>query len=177
MAQFVSVLLAFTFISTYVLAAPTPLEGLLPNGNFEEPPKATVIKKTVFLGKNALPKWEISGLVEYIHGGPQPGGMYFPVAHGVHAVRLENKATISQTIAVKAGSLYAMTFGASRTCAQEEVLRVSVPPQTRDLPLQTLYSSDGGGVYAYGFRANSTSVMLTFHNPWGARGSSMWTAH
>ncbi|KAL8226932.1 hypothetical protein R6Q57_016764 [Mikania cordata] len=71
--------------------------------------------------KNALPKWEITGLVEYIHGGPQPGGVYFPVAHGVHAVRLGNEATISQTITVKAGSLYAVTFGASRTCAQEEV--------------------------------------------------------
>ncbi|XP_024984538.1 uncharacterized protein LOC112520390 [Cynara cardunculus var. scolymus] len=123
------------------------------------------MKDTVLLGKNALPKWEITGLVEYIHGGPQPGGMYFPVAHGVHAVRLGNEATISQTIAVKAGSLYAVTFGASRTCAQQEVLRVSVPPQSGDLPLQTLYCSDGGDVYAYGFIANSNSVKLTFHNP------------
>lgn len=161
-------LLVLIFVSTSVLAArppATPMEGLLPNGNFEEPPKATDIKKTVLLGKTALPKWEISGLVEYIHGGPQPGGMYFPVAHGVHAVRLGNEATISQNIAVKAGSLYAVTFGASRTCAQEEVLRVSVPPQSGDLPLQTLYSSDGGDVYAYGFKANSSSVRLTFHNP------------
>lgn len=168
MANFVSILLAFTLVSTCVLAAvppPTPLEGLLPNGNFEEPPKASDIKKTVLLGKNALPKWEITGLVEYIHGGPQPGGMYFPVAHGVHAVRLGNEATVSQTIAVKAGSLYAVTFGASRTCAQEEVLRVSVPPQSGDLPLQTLYSSNGGDVYAYGFKANSSSVRLIFHNP------------
>ncbi|XP_076941039.1 protein TEEBE-like [Bidens hawaiensis] len=171
MASFPHFLLAFSLISSCVLAAPThtptstPLEGLLPNGNFEEPPKPTALKKTVLVGKNALPKWEISGLVEYINGGPQPGGMYFLVAHGVHAVRLGNEATISQTIAVKAGSLYAVTFGASRTCAQEEVLRVSVPPQSGDLPLQTLYSSDGGDVYAYGFRANSTSVRLTFHNP------------
>ncbi|GJY88958.1 galactose-binding domain-like protein [Tanacetum coccineum] len=171
MTKFLTIFLAFTLLSYAALAAktskptPTPLEGLLPNGNFEEAPKATDIKKTVLIGKNALPKWEISGLVEYIHGGPQPGGMYFPVAHGVHAVRLGNEATISQTLAVKAGSLYAITFGASRTCAQQEVLRVSVPPQSGDLPLQTLYSSDGGDVYAYGFKANSTSVKLTFHNP------------
>lgn len=139
--------------------------GLLPNGNFEEEPKPTDLKKTVLQGKYALPKWEITGLVEYIHGGPQPGGMYFPVAHGVHAVRLGNEATVSQTIPVKKGSLYALTFGASRTCAQDEVLRISVPPQTGDLPLQTLYSSNGGDTYAWGFRATSNLAKITFHNP------------
>ncbi|KAL6123578.1 hypothetical protein ACLB2K_076099 [Fragaria x ananassa] len=87
--------------------------GLLANGNFEEPPKPSSLKKTVLIGKNALPKWEINGFVEYISGGPQPGGMYFAVAHGVHAVRLGNEASISQTIKVKPGSLYALTFGAS----------------------------------------------------------------
>lgn len=103
--------------------------------------------------------------MEYISGGPQPGGMYFPVAHGVHAVRLGNDASISQTIPVKKGSLYALTFGASRTCAQDEVLRVSVPPQTGDLPLQTLYSSNGGDTYAWGFYATSNVVKVIFHNP------------
>ncbi|MFS7905608.1 putative Galactose-binding-like domain superfamily [Helianthus anomalus] len=139
--------------------------GLLPNGNFEQQPKPTDIKQTILLRKNSLPEWEISGQVEYIHGGPQAGGMYFPVANGIHAVKLGNEATISQTIPVKAGSLYTVTFGASRTCAQQQVLRVSVPPQTGDLPLQTLYCSDGADVYAYGFKANSTSVKLTFKNP------------
>lgn len=135
------------------------------NGNFEEPPKPSNLKKTVLIGKDALPKWEINGLVEYISGGPQPGGMYFSVAHGVHAVRLGNEASISQTLKVKPGSLYALTFGASRTCAQEEVLRVSVPPQAGDLPLQTLYSSNGGDTYAWGFKATSNTVKVTFHNP------------
>ena len=115
-------------------------------------------------GKYSLPKWEINGSVEYIAGGPQPGGMFFAVAHGVHAVRLGNEASISQTIPVKPGSLYALTFGASRTCAQDEVLRVSVPPQTGDLPLQTLYDSFGGDVYAWGFRATSNEAKVTFHN-------------
>ncbi|KAL8208781.1 hypothetical protein R6Q57_008193 [Mikania cordata] len=92
--------------------------------------------------------------------------MYFPLAHGVHTVKLGNEATISKTIFVKAGSLYAMMFGASSMCAREKVVRVSVPPQSGDLPLQTLYSSDGDDdVYTYGFRANSTAVRLTFHNP------------
>ena len=139
--------------------------GSLPNGNFEEQPTKTELDKTVLKGKYSLPKWEINGLVEYISGGPQPGGMYFAVAHGVHAVRLGNEASISQTIQVKKGSLYALTFGASRTCAQEEVLRVSVGPQVGDLPLQTLYSSNGGDTYAYGFRAIADVAKLTFHNP------------
>lgn len=139
--------------------------GLIPNGNFEEQPKPTNIKKTVLIGRHALPRWEIKGLVEYISGGPQPGGMYFAVAHGVHAIRLGNEAMISQTITVKNGSFYALTFSASRTCAQDEVLRVSVPPRTGDLPLQTLYSSNGGDTYAWGFKANSNAVTVIFHNP------------
>ncbi|CAL1371680.1 unnamed protein product [Linum trigynum] len=141
------------------------LDRLLNNGNFEQSPKPGGLKKTVLQGNKALPGWETNGLVEYISGGPQPGGMYFAVAHGVHAVRLGNEASISQTIAVKPGSLYALTFGASRTCAQNEVLRVSVPPQTGDLPLQTLYSSNGGDTYAWGFRAKGRVVKVTFHNP------------
>ncbi|KAK4414481.1 hypothetical protein Salat_2861100 [Sesamum alatum] len=157
----ISFLLSLYFL--YTVSA--SFEGLLPNGNFEEKPKSTGIKKTVLEGKYALPKWEINGRVEYISGGPQPGGMYFPVAQGVHAVRLGNEASISQTIPVKNGSLYALTFSASRTCAQEEVLRVSAPPQTGDLPLQTLYCSNGGDTYAWGFRAKSNSVKVTFHNP------------
>ncbi|KAK9283823.1 hypothetical protein L1049_012161 [Liquidambar formosana] len=166
MAMAHSYLLAFSLLLfTGSAFAATYMEGLLPNGNFEEPPKRTDLKKTVLQGKHSLPKWEINGLVEYISGGPQPGGMYFAVAHGIHAVRLGNDASISQTIPVKPGSLYALTFGASRTCAQDEVLRVSVPPQSGDLPLQTLYSSNGGDTYAWGFRATSNVAKVTFHNP------------
>ncbi|KNA16488.1 hypothetical protein SOVF_088850 [Spinacia oleracea] len=137
--------------------------GLIPNGNFEEPPKQ--VKNTKIIGKFSLPKWEINGLVEYIHGGPQPGGMYFAVAHGVHAVRLGNEASITQSVPVKPGSFYALTFGAFRTCAQEEVLRVSVPPFKGDLPIQTLYSTDGGDTHAFGFKAISKVAKITFHNP------------
>ncbi|KAF8083054.1 hypothetical protein N665_0794s0015 [Sinapis alba] len=140
-------------------------EGYLRNGNFEESPKKTDIKKTVLIGKTALPEWETTGFVEYIAGGPQPEGMFFHVAHGVHAVRLGNEATISQKLKVNPGSLYSLTFGASRTCAQEEVLRVSVPPQTGDLPLQTLYNSFGGDVYAWAFVPKTSEVTVTFHNP------------
>lgn len=117
------------------------------------------------MGRYALPNWEIHGLVEYISGGPQPGGMFFAVAHGIHAVRLGNEASISQSIPVKQGSLYSLTFGSSRTCAQEEVLRISVLPLSGDLSLQTLYSSDGGDTYAWGFKATSSVAKVTFHNP------------
>ncbi|GAV59467.1 DUF642 domain-containing protein [Cephalotus follicularis] len=165
MAVLPSLLIAFFLLVTGSALDATYLEGFLGNGNFEEQPKPSDLRKTVLKGKYALPKWELSGRVEYISGGPQPGGMYFAVAHGIHAVRLGNEASISQTMTVKPGSLYALTFGASRTCAQDEVLRVSVPPQSGDLPLQTLYDSFGGDVYAYGFRAKSNSVKVTFHNP------------
>ena len=119
----------------------------------------------MIIGKHALPGWTIKGLVEYVSGGPQPGGMFFAVAHGVHAVRLGNEASISQIITVKPKSLYSVTFSASRTCAQNEVLRVSIPPLSSDLPLQTLYSSDGGDTYAVGFIATSAVAEITFHNP------------
>ncbi|KAK5812769.1 DNA-directed RNA polymerase subunit beta'' [Gossypium arboreum] len=145
--------------------ASKPFEGYLENGNFEEQPNPTAIKKTVLIGAHALPKWTITGLVEYISGGPQPGGMFYPVAHGVHAVKLGNEATISQTIPVKPGVLYALTFGASRTCAQDEVLRVSVGTQSGDLPLQTLYSSMGDDVYAWGFIPKTKYATVKFHNP------------
>ncbi|KAK1259800.1 hypothetical protein QJS04_geneDACA010241 [Acorus gramineus] len=138
--------------------------GFFQNGNFEEPPKPSQLNKTVILGNHSLPGWETHGLVEYISAGPQPGGMFFAVAHGVHAVRLGNEASVSQSVRVKAGSLYSLTFGASRTCAQDEVIRVSVPPLSGDLPLQTLYSSSGGDTYAWGFRAASGVAQVTFHN-------------
>ncbi|XP_010241207.1 PREDICTED: uncharacterized protein LOC104585883 [Nelumbo nucifera] len=163
MAVLLPLLLASLLLTGPAFAA-TYLEGLLPNGNFEEPPNPSTLHKTVIQGKYSLPKWEINGLVEYISGGPQPGGMYFPVVHGVHAVRLGNEASISQTIPVKPGSLYSLTFGSSRTCAQDEVLRVSVPPLSGDLPLQTLYSSNGGDTYAWAFRPTSNFAKVIFHN-------------
>ncbi|XP_048235947.1 uncharacterized protein LOC107262674 [Ricinus communis] len=144
---------------------PKPLDGLVPNGNFEEGPAKANLKKTVIIGKYSLPKWEINGLVEYVSGGPQPGGFYLAIPRGVHAVRLGNEATISQNLSLKPGSFYTLTFGATRTCAQDEVLRVSVPGQSSDLPLQTLYSSNGGDTYALAFKAASKVVKLTFHNP------------
>ncbi|KAL7134164.1 hypothetical protein ABFS83_11G008500 [Erythranthe nasuta] len=161
--------LLLTFIISTSLASavvPPILDGLLENGNFEEGPKKSHLNKTVIIGKHSLPKWEISGIVEYISGGPQPGGFYFPVPRGVHAVRLGNEASVSQYVKnLKRGSIYSLTFGATRTCAQDEAIRVSVHGMSSDLPIQTLYSSDGGDTYAWSFRAASSVVKVTFHNP------------
>ncbi|KVH94755.1 Protein of unknown function DUF642 [Cynara cardunculus var. scolymus] len=130
-------------------------KGYLANGNFEKAPEPSNLQKTVIVGKYSLPKWEISGIVEYVSGGPQPGGFYFAIPRGAHAARLGNEASISQVVNVKAGSIYSLTFSATRTCAQDEVLRVLASGKSEDLPIQTLYSSDGGDTYAFAFMATS----------------------
>ncbi|XP_059669836.1 protein DUF642 L-GALACTONO-1,4-LACTONE-RESPONSIVE GENE 2-like [Cornus florida] len=166
MALVLSLYFIFSLYNSFVSAANPPiLDGFLPNGNFEEKPKASNLKKTVIIGRYSLPKWEINGVVEYVSGGPQPGGFFLAVPRGVHAVRLGNEASISQNVMVKLGSIYSLTFGATRTCAQDEVLRVSVPGHSSDLPIQTLFSSDGGDTYGWAFKATSKVVKVTFHNP------------
>lgn len=139
--------------------------GLLSNGNFEHTPLKSNMKGRTIIGKNSLPHWQISGHVELVSGGPQPGGFYFPVPRGVHAVRLGSLASISQDVRVKRGLVYSLTFGATRSCAQDENIKVSVPGQANELPLQTVFSSDGGDTYAWAFKAMSDVVKVTFHNP------------
>ncbi|KAL4558070.1 hypothetical protein LXL04_036266 [Taraxacum kok-saghyz] len=166
-------LTSLIFISILSLSSPycqaasrSPfLDGLLANGNFEKGPKPSDLQKTVIIGKHSLPEWEISGVVEYVSGGPQPGGFYFPIPRGAHAARLGNEASISQVVDVNVGSTYSLTFSATRTCAQDEVLRVSASGQSSDLPIQTLYSSDGGDTYAFAFKATSGRVKIEFRNP------------
>ncbi|XWS66353.1 hypothetical protein CRYUN_Cryun05aG0192000 [Craigia yunnanensis] len=132
------------------------LDGFVNNGNFEQAPKKENLNKTD--GKS-MDWWSLS------HGGPQPGGFYFPIPRGAHAVRLGNVASISQNANVKPGYIYSLTFGATRTCAQDEVLRISVPGQTTDISIQTLYSTDGGDTIAFAFKATAKVVRITFHNP------------
>lgn len=152
------------------------LAALLPNGGFDIPPKPSHLNKTVILGRLALPNWEIYGLVEYIAGGSQSGGMCFPVSHGVHAVSLGNEATISQLIRVKQGSLYAFTFSSSKTCAQDEVLMVSVPPQSGNLPLQTLKNGYGGDSLCLGLQSFFNCWESDISQFWDSRGPCMWTS-
>ncbi|XVF56145.1 hypothetical protein PTKIN_Ptkin06aG0093400 [Pterospermum kingtungense] len=162
--------LCFTLIFSLCNASGAPvvspsLDGFVNNGNFEQAPKKEKLNKTVILGKYSLPGWEIDGLVEFVSEGPQPGGFYFAIPRGAHAVRLGNEASISQNVNVKPGYTYTVTFGATRTCAQDEVLRFSVPGQTTDISIQTLYSTDGGDTIAVAFKAIAKVVKFTFHNP------------
>lgn len=118
--------------------------ALLPNGNFEQTPLKSNMRNRQIIGRYSLPHWEISGHVELVSGGPQPGGFYFAVPRGIHAARLGNLASISQYVRVKRGLIYSLTFGVTRTCAQDENIRISVPGQTNELSIQTLCSTDGG---------------------------------
>ncbi|KAM3280815.1 hypothetical protein CQW23_08940 [Capsicum baccatum] len=168
MASFFSLsfILIFSLYNIFASAATIPyLDGLLENGDFEEGPKPSELKKTVIIGKYSLPEWEISGIVEWVSGGPQEGGFYFPIPRGAHAIRLGNEASISQYVEVKPKTIYSLTFGATRTCAQDEVLTVSADGMSSDLPIQTLYSADGGDTYAWAFKSTSNYVKVTFHNP------------
>ncbi|GER31741.1 hypothetical protein STAS_07778 [Striga asiatica] len=73
--------------------------------------------------------------------------MLLVVPEGASAVRLGDNASIKTKLKVKNGIFYSISFSASRTCAQEEKLNVSVAPnpEPKDwgiLPIQTVYSSN-----------------------------------
>lgn len=140
-------------------------DGLLENGNFEISPKSSDLNGTVVLKPNAVPKWEISGFVEYIKAGQKQGDMLLVVPEGYAALRLGNEASIKQKINVTKGMYYSITFSAARTCAQEEKLNVSVAPDFGVLPMQTLYSSNGWDSYAWAFQAEFGVVEILIHNP------------
>uniref|UniRef100_A0A803MHD5 DUF642 domain-containing protein n=1 Tax=Chenopodium quinoa TaxID=63459 RepID=A0A803MHD5_CHEQI len=55
------------YIASSIVYATTP-DGFLPNGNIEEAPKPSNMKKTIIAGKHSLPEWKNNGLVEYISG-------------------------------------------------------------------------------------------------------------
>ncbi|KAF9612621.1 hypothetical protein IFM89_003063 [Coptis chinensis] len=155
-----SVLLCTTCHVTLAFTA-----GLLPNGDFELGPKASEMKGTVVIGRNAVPEWEISGFVEYIKSGQKQGDMLLVVPEGAFAVRLGNEASIKQRAKVVKGMYYTLTFSAARTCAQEERLNVSVAPDSGVLPIQTMYSSNGWDSYAWAYKAMSDVAEIVIHNP------------
>lgn len=140
-------------------------DGLVENGNFEVGPKPSELKGTEMIGRYALPKWEISGFVEYIKAGQKQGDMLLVVPEGAYAVRLGNEASIKQVLNVTKGMYYSITFSAARTCAQEEELNISISPEWGVLPMQTMYSSNGWDSYAWAFKALLDIVELVVHNP------------
>ncbi|WOL09002.1 hypothetical protein Cni_G17755 [Canna indica] len=141
------------------------MDGLLPNGNFEQGPKPSQMKGTQVLGRSAIPRWETSGFVEYIQWGHKQGDMLLVVPEGSYAVRLGNDASIKQKVKLAAGMRYSLTFSAARTCAQEERLNVSASPESGVLPMQTMYSSNGWDSYCWAWLAKSDEVEIVIHNP------------
>ncbi|OIT35789.1 PREDICTED: uncharacterized protein LOC109242909 [Nicotiana attenuata] len=147
------------------------IDGLLPNGNFEQGPKPSQMKHTRVMDPHAIPHWELSGYVEYIKSGQMQGDMLLPVPQGDFAVRLGEDASLkTKVVNVTKGTFYALSFVFARTCAQEERLNVSVTPskEPKDwgmLPLQTMYSSDGWDTYSWGFLAEANVIELVLHNP------------
>lgn len=156
-------LVMFCFLTCRI--ADAFIDGPLQNGNFEQPPNSSDLKGTVVLKPHAIPKWHISGFVEYIKAGQKQGDMLLVVPEGYAAVRLGNEASIKQLINVTKGASYAITLSAARTCAQDERLNVSVAPDYEVIPIQTLYSSDGWDLYAFAFRAVYDVIELLLHNP------------
>ncbi|KAG8375478.1 hypothetical protein BUALT_Bualt10G0104000 [Buddleja alternifolia] len=160
----------FTLLSVLLCLATCHLasafrDGPLDNGNFEQAPKPTELNGTVVLKPHAIPKWQISGFVEYIKAGQKQGDMLLVVPEGYAAVRLGNEASIKQVINVTKGMYYSLTFSAARTCAQEERVNVSVAPDFGVLPIQTLYSSNGWDSYAWAFRSFYNVAEILIHNP------------
>uniref|UniRef100_A0ACD5UR26 Uncharacterized protein n=1 Tax=Avena sativa TaxID=4498 RepID=A0ACD5UR26_AVESA len=153
------------FLGVAARAVSTVTDGLLPNGNFEERPGKSQLNGTIVTGRYSIPRWEISGFVEYIGSGQKQGEMMLPVPEGACAVRLGNDATIRQKISVTRRTEYSITFSAARTCAQAEKLNVSVIYDSGLLPIQTVYTTSGWDSYAWAFRAKHTVVWLTIHNP------------
>ncbi|EPS73289.1 hypothetical protein M569_01466, partial [Genlisea aurea] len=139
--------------------------GPLDNGNFEQPPDPKDLNGSVIKTRYAIPKWEISGFVEYIKAGQKQGDMLLVVPEGYAAIRLGNEASIKQSLNVTPGLYYSLTFSAARTCAQEEKLNISVAPDNGVLPVQTLYSSNGWDSYAWAFRAVYGVADVLIHNP------------
>ena len=117
---------------------------------------------TRVIGRNSIPCWETSGLVECIEPGQQQNDMVLVVPEGARAVRLGNDASIRQQLTSLTRRMsYSITFSAARTCAQAEQLNVSVAAESGDLPIQTVYTSSGWDSYSYAFKARHTTAWLT----------------
>ncbi|CAN6268374.1 unnamed protein product [Urochloa humidicola] len=147
-------------------------DGPLMNGNFEYPPNQSQMSGSTVTGQNAIPYWTTTGTVEYIGSGQQQGDMILTVPEGAHALRLGRDASIQQQISVTQGLYYSITFRASRTCAQDEKLSLTVvpitgyPTQTGELPIQTVYTSCGWDSYSWAFKAEAGIVSFTISHPY-----------
>jgi hypothetical protein len=147
--------------------------GPLLNGNFEDPPNQSQMSSSVVTGEHAIPYWKTSGHIELICPGQKQGDMVLTVPDRARALRLGNGASIQQQISLTPGNYYSLTFSASRTCSQDEMLNVTAAPvsgsgspvQTGELAIQTVYTSSGWDSYSWAFKARHTAVTLIVHNP------------
>ncbi|KAH7856516.1 hypothetical protein Vadar_002383 [Vaccinium darrowii] len=165
------VLLLLFSVTCHVALATYTNGGLVPNGNFEEPPTPSCLDGTKLTCPDAIPHWKTSGTVEYIKSGQKQGDMLLVVPEGSYAVRLGNDDTIKQTITdLTPGMTYSITFSAARTCAQQEKVKVAVSPNSEasdsgEFPIQTMYSSNGWDMYSWAFVAESSEVDISILNP------------
>lgn len=124
------------------------------------------MKGRQIIGTDNLSDWQVSGYVELINSDePPPGGFNFSLAFGFNAVRLGNSSLISQEVSVKRGLVYSLTFGGTRSCAQDMNIKVSVSGLSDNISIQTMFSTDGGDSYAWAFRAMADVVNVTLENP------------
>ncbi|GMH26076.1 hypothetical protein Nepgr_027919 [Nepenthes gracilis] len=140
-------------------------DGPLVNGDFEAVPTGGFSDDVLREGGATIPGWKSNGTVELVSVRQRQGPMILIIPGGAHAVRLGNDAEISQELKVEKGSLYSVTFSAARTCAPLESLSVSVPPAASTVDLQTVYSDQGWGSYAWAFEAQQGDVSLVLKNP------------
>ena len=78
------------------------------------------------------------------------------------------KSTTPTVACALTNTLPALTFAATRTCAQDENLRIAVAPSLSapaDIAVRTLYSGASADTWAWGFRASSPVAQVTFANP------------
>lgn len=161
-----SPLVLLLFLSQW--ASATVEDGLLNNGDFETPPTGGFPNPSLAAGEGttSLPSWTINGTVELIESGQRQGAMILIVPEGKHGVRLGNDAEVSQDVELEKGSTYSVTFSAARTCAQLEELNLTAAGAAATVDLQTLYSVEGWGAYAWAFQAQQEEkTKLAFKNP------------
>ncbi|CAL5068652.1 unnamed protein product [Urochloa decumbens] len=164
--------LVVLLVCAAALAVSAVGDGPLMNGNFEDPPNQSQMSGSTVTGENAIPYWKTTGTLEYIGSGQQQGDMILTVPEGAHALRLGRDASIQQQISVTQGQYYSITFRASRTCAQDEKLSLTVvpvtgyPTQSGELPIQTVYTSCGWDSYSWAFKAEAGIVSFTISHPY-----------
>ncbi|KAF2545873.1 hypothetical protein F2Q70_00023549, partial [Brassica cretica] len=64
----------------------------------------------------------------------------------------------------KRGVVYSLTVGVTRSCARDKKIIVSVSGRSGKIPIETIFSSDGGDSYAWAFTAMSDVVRVTLQN-------------